>query len=260
MTGLAEASGTLGNPGAGATAHQGLTVIGIEKSYGKRKVIQGISLTVRPGEIVGLLGPNGAGKTVCFYAIVGLTPVDAGNILVNAEDVTDMPMDRRARRGLGYLPQEASIFRGMTVAQNIMAVLDRTGDEDQAVEKRLEELLAEFNIAHVRDTHAAALSGGERRRCEIARAMAARPAIMLLDEPFAGIDPLSIVDIKLMVQELKHRDVGILITDHNVHEMLELIDRAYIIHEGKVLFEGNPQAVLHDPEVRRLYLGENFPA
>lgn len=255
---LTKASDTLGNQGARGAAHQALTVVGIEKSYGKRKVIQGISLTVDRGEIVGLLGPNGAGKTVCFYAIIGLAPIDAGSILVNGEDVTVMPMDRRARRGLGYLPQEASIFQGMTVAQNIMAVLEGTSDNGRAARQRLEELLAEFNIAHVRDTHALALSGGERRRCEIARAMAARPSIMLLDEPFAGIDPLSIVDIKLMVRDLKHRDVGVLITDHNVHEMFELIDRAYIIHEGKVLFEGGPQAALQDPEVRRLYLGESF--
>ncbi|WP_010338721.1 MULTISPECIES: LPS export ABC transporter ATP-binding protein [Sphingobium] len=258
MTMSAQVSGAMDNPGAGPSAHQRLAIVGIEKSYGKRKVIQGISLTVGAGEIVGLLGPNGAGKTVCFYAIVGLTPIDAGSVLLNGEDITAMTMDRRARRGLGYLPQEASIFRGMTVAQNIMAVLEATTEDGASAHENLEQLLAEFNIVHVRDTPAMALSGGERRRCEIAPAMAAGPAIMSLDEPFAGIDPLSIVDIKLMVRDLKHRDVGVLITDHNVHEMLELIDRVYVIHEGKVLFEGVPQAVLRDPEVRRLYLGENF--
>ncbi|OAN53635.1 LPS export ABC transporter ATP-binding protein [Sphingobium sp. TCM1] len=250
-----------GRPGqlpSSALVTEGLSVLGIEKSFGARKVLHGVSLNVKPGEIVGLLGPNGAGKTICFYAIMGLTSVDAGMILLGGADVTALPMDRRAAQGLGYLPQEPSIFRGMTVAENITAVLECRAHDPVVIAARLDELLAEFGIAHVRDTPAPALSGGERRRTEIARAMAAKPAVMLLDEPFTGIDPLSIIDIKLMVRDLKEHGVGILITDHNVHEMLELIDRAYVIHEGRVLFEGAPDSMLHNPAVRRLYLGEAY--
>lgn len=251
-------TGRLGELQSSAGAAEGLSIVGIEKSFGARKVLHGVSLNVKPGEIVGLLGPNGAGKTISFYAIIGLTSVDAGRILLGGADVTALPMDRRAARGLGYLPQEPSVFRGMTVAENITAVLECRTDDPAVIAARLDELLAEFSIAHVRDTPAPALSGGERRRTEIARAMAAKPAIMLLDEPFTGIDPLSIVDIKLMVRDLKQHDVGVLITDHNVHEMLEMVDRAYVIHEGRVLFEGTPDAVLHNPDVRRLYLGEDY--
>ncbi len=253
-----QAPGRAGELQNSAGTAEGLSIVGIEKSFGSRKILHGVSLNVKPGEIVGLLGPNGAGKTICFYAIVGLTSVDAGRILLGGADVTALPMDRRAARGLGYLPQEPSVFRGMTVAENITAVLECRTDDPAVIAARLDDLLAEFSIAHVRDTPAPALSGGERRRTEIARAMAAQPAIMLLDEPFTGIDPLSIVDIKLMVRDLKQHRVGVLITDHNVHEMLELVDRAYVIHEGRVLFEGAPDAVLHNPDVRRLYLGEDY--
>ncbi|WP_081856841.1 LPS export ABC transporter ATP-binding protein [Sphingobium sp. DC-2] len=235
-----------------------LGVRGIEKSFGARKVLDGVSLDVASGEVVGLLGPNGAGKTICFYGIVGLTRLDGGRILLGGEDVTSLTMSDHGQRGLGYLPQEASIFRGMTVEENIRSVLEHRLHDRAAISERVDALLAEFNISHIRDTPAPALSGGERRRCEIARAMAADPGVMLLDEPFAGIDPLSIADIKTMVHELKERGVGVLITDHNVHEMLELVGRAYVIHGGKVLFAGEPYAVLNNPEVRRFYLGEDF--
>ena len=247
-------NGGCGDPGFARE----LSVISLAKAYGKRQVLQDVSLDVAHGEVVGLLGPNGAGKTVCFYSIIGLTKVDSGRILLNGGDITLLPMDQRGRRGLGYLPQETSIFRGMTVAQNILAVLERFEREPEIRERRLDTLLAEFNIGHVRDTPARALSGGERRRCEIARAMAANPSIMLLDEPFPGIDPLSIIDLKKMVGALKKDDVGILITDHNVHEMIELVDRTYIICDGRVIFQGTPKAMLGDDNVRRLYLGENF--
>lgn len=237
---------------------RGLSVVAIAKAYGKRQVLKDVSLQVSPGEVVGLLGPNGAGKTVCFYAIIGLTRIESGRILLNGEDITPLPMDQRGRRGLGYLPQEPSIFSGMTVAQNIQAVLEQFKATPEARERRLDALLAEFNIGHVRDSPARALSGGERRRCEIARAMAANPSIMLLDEPFAGIDPLSILDIKKMVGTLKKDNVGILITDHNVHEMVERVDRTYIICDGRLIFQGTPRAMLEDDSVRRLYLGEGF--
>ncbi len=246
---------------SGATsiaATPALCVRGIEKSFGNRKVLDGVSLDVAAGEVVGLLGPNGAGKTICFYGIMGLTRLDGGRILLGGEDVTALPMSERGRRGLGYLPQEASIFRGMTVEENIRAVLEHRLHKRAEIDRRVDTLLVEFNITHIRDTPAPALSGGERRRCEIARAMAADPRVILLDEPFAGIDPLSIADIKTMVHELKQRGVGVLVTDHNVHEMLELVDRAYVIHGGKLLFAGEPQAVLHDPNVRHFYLGEDF--
>lgn len=235
-----------------------LRVQAIEKSFGARKVLDGVSLDVAPGEIVGLLGANGAGKTICFYGIMGLTWLDSGRIVLAGEDVTSRPMDERGKRGLGYLPQEASIFGGMTVEENIRAVLEIQLSDRTAIDARLDQLLNEFNILRLRATAASALSGGERRRCEIARAMAAEPRVILLDEPFAGIDPMSIADIKMMVRDLKQHGVGVLITDHNVHEMLELVDRAYVIHAGRVLFSGPPQAVLHNPDVRRLYLGEDF--
>jgi lipopolysaccharide export system ATP-binding protein len=208
--------------------------------------------------VVGLLGPNGAGKTTCFYSIMGLVSPDSGRILLDGEDITQLPMYRRAIMGIGYLPQETSIFRGLTVAQNIMAVLEVAEPDAKAREERLEQLLGEFHIGHLRDASAMALSGGERRRCEIARALAADPSIMLLDEPFAGIDPISISDIRDLVGELKKRDIGVLITDHNVRETLDLVDRACIIYDGQVLFEGSPEDLVADPNVRRLYLGESF--
>lgn len=220
--------------------------------------MQDISLNVSHGEVVGLLGPNGAGKTICFYAVIGIIAVDRGRILLGRTDVTDLTTPDRARLGLGYLPQEASIFRGMTVAENIIAVLELVEEDPEQRRATLKGLLHEFRLEHVRDTSAIALSGGERRRCEIARAVAARPSILLLDEPFAGVDPLSVIDIKTMVKDLKKRGIGVLITDHNVHAMVELVDRAYVIYEGRMLFQGSPDALVADPAVRHLYLGDDF--
>jgi lipopolysaccharide export system ATP-binding protein len=241
-----------------AALTEGLSVVSIAKSYDRKVVLKDVSLHVGRGEVVGLLGPNGAGKTTCFYSIMGLVKPDSGHIQLDRADITGLPMYRRAILGLGYLPQETSIFRGMTVAQNIMAVLE-VAQRDKALRReRLEQLLGEFHIAHLRDAPAMALSGGERRRCEIARALAADPSIMLLDEPFAGIDPISISDIRDLVRELKKRDIGVLITDHNVRETLEIVDRAAIIYAGQVLFAGSPEALVADPNVRRLYLGESF--
>src|SRR6478752_2082859 len=237
---------------------QGLSIVSIAKAYDKRQVLRDVSLDVARGEVVGLLGPNGAGKTTCFYSVMGLVKPDAGRILLDGNDVTGLPMYRRAILGLGYLPQETSIFRGLTVAQNITAVLEMSEPDAAARQSRLEELLGEFHIAHLRDASAMALSGGERRRCEIARALAAEPSIMLLDEPFAGIDPISISDIRELVRELKQREIGVLITDHNVRETLDIVDRACIIYDGQVLFAGSPEALVADPNVRRLYLGESF--
>jgi lipopolysaccharide export system ATP-binding protein len=237
---------------------RGLSVMSIAKSYDRKTVLKDVSLHVERGEVVGLLGPNGAGKTTCFYSIMGLVKPDKGCILLDGQDITGLPMYRRAVLGLGYLPQETSIFRGLTVAQNISAVLEVAVRDKAARRERLEQLLAEFHIAHLRDAPAMALSGGERRRCEIARALAADPSIMLLDEPFAGIDPISISDIRDLVIELKKRDIGVLITDHNVRETLDIVDRACIIYDGQVLFAGSPAELVADPEVRRLYLGESF--
>jgi lipopolysaccharide export system ATP-binding protein len=240
------------------TLSRGLSVVSIAKSYDKKNVLRDVSLGVERGEVVGLLGPNGAGKTTCFYSIMGLVKPDSGRILLEGRDITGLPMYRRAILGLGYLPQETSIFRGLTVSQNIMAVLE-VAEPDKAVRReRLEQLLGEFHIAHLRDAPAMALSGGERRRCEIARALAADPTIMLLDEPFAGIDPISIADIRDLVIQLKKRDIGVLITDHNVRETLDIVDRACIIYDGQVLFAGSPEDLVADPNVRRLYLGESF--
>ena len=236
----------------------GLEVISIAKSYDKRAVLNDISLTVGKGEVLGLLGPNGAGKTTCFYSIMGLVRPDAGRILMDGVDVTKLPMYRRAILGLGYLPQETSIFRGMTVEENIRCVLEIMEPDAATREAELEKLLEEFHITELRDSPAMALSGGERRRCEIARALAAKPSIMLLDEPFAGIDPLSIADIRHLVIELKNRGIGVLITDHNVRETLDIVDRACIIYGGQVLFAGSPQDLVADENVRRLYLGEGF--
>ena len=243
---------------AAQAAARGLSIISIAKHYDRRTVLQDVSLDVAPGEVVGLLGPNGAGKTTCFYSVMGLVKPDAGRILLDGADITGLPMYRRAIMGLGYLPQETSIFRGMTVAQNVMAVLELAEPEPKARAARLESLLAEFHIAHLRDAAATALSGGERRRCEIARALAADPSIMLLDEPFAGIDPISISDIRDLVCDLKKRGIGVLITDHNVRETLDIVDRACIIYDGRVLFQGSPEALVADANVRRLYLGEGF--
>lgn len=228
------------------------------KTYGRRKVVTDVSLHVRRGEAVGLLGPNGAGKTTVFYMITGLVPADQGRIILDGFDITGLPMYRRARLGIGYLPQEASIFRGLTVEQNIRAVLEVVEPDRKAREQQLDALLDEFSITRLRHAPAIALSGGERRRCEIARALAGRPSFMLLDEPFAGIDPIAVGDIQDLVLHLKARGIGVLITDHNVRETLSLIDRAYIIHSGQVLMEGTPDAIIASPDVRRLYLGESF--
>jgi lipopolysaccharide export system ATP-binding protein len=237
---------------------RGLAAVSIGKAYGPKVVLRDVSLSVNRGEVVGLLGPNGAGKTTCFYAVMGLIPVDQGRILLDGIDITRLPMFRRAALGLGYLPQEASIFRGLTVAENIRAVLEVSEPDAARRAERLETLLGEFHITRLRDAPAMALSGGERRRCEIARALAADPSIMLLDEPFAGIDPISIADIRTLVSHLRERDIGVLITDHNVRETLEIVDRACIIYDGRVLFEGTPDALVEDETVRRVYLGEDF--
>ncbi len=236
----------------------GLEVVSIAKSYDKRNVLSDISLTVGKGEVLGLLGPNGAGKTTCFYSIMGLVRPDSGRILMDGVDVTNLPMYRRAILGLGYLPQETSIFRGMTVAQNIACVLEMIEPDKATRAAELDRLLEEFHLTGLRDSPAMALSGGERRRCEIARALAAKPSIMLLDEPFAGIDPLSINDIRDLIKDLKRRGIGVLITDHNVRETLDIVDRACIIYGGQVLFAGSPEELVADENVRRLYLGESF--
>ena len=237
---------------------RGLEVRSIAKAYDNRAVLHDVSLSVSRGEVVGLLGPNGAGKTTTFYSVMGLVRPDSGRIYLDGEDITSLPMYRRAILGLGYLPQETSIFRGLTVEQNVLSVLEVVEPDREARRARLEKLLNEFGIEHLRAAPAMALSGGERRRCEIARALAAEPSIMLLDEPFAGIDPISIADIRELVRDLKRRDIGVLITDHNVRETLDIVDRACIIYDGQVLFQGTPQALVADQEVRRLYLGESF--
>ena len=244
--------------GPARRAIDGLEVRSIAKSYDKRSVLHDVSLDVHRGEVVGLLGPNGAGKTTCFYSVMGLVKPDSGLIFLDGNDITELPMYRRAILGLGYLPQETSIFRGMTVEENIMAVLEAAEPDKSARRDRLEQLLSEFGLTGLRESPAMALSGGERRRCEIARALAAKPSIMLLDEPFAGIDPISIADIRELVRELKSREIGVLITDHNVRETLDIVDRACIIYDGQVLFAGTPEALVADQEVRRLYLGEGF--
>ena len=241
-----------------AFAGEGVQVQNLGKSYGKRAVVKNVSLSLKRGEVVGLLGPNGAGKTTCFYMITGLVSADHGTIMLDGEDITGLPMYQRARLGIGYLPQEASIFRGLTVGENIAAVAEIVEPDRQRRETLIDELLEELHIDHLRNSPAMALSGGERRRVEIARALAAQPSFMLLDEPFAGIDPLAIADIRDLVDYLKQRGIGILITDHNVRETLEITDRATIIHDGEVLFEGAPDAVRNDQDVRRYYLGERF--
>jgi lipopolysaccharide export system ATP-binding protein len=241
-----------------AQLDQGLSVVSIAKSYDKRTVLSDVSLAVGRGEVVGLLGPNGAGKTTCFYSIMGLVKPDSGRIMLDGDDITGLPMYRRAILGLGYLPQETSIFRGLSVSKNIGAVLELSEPNKASRAERLEFLLEEFGLGALRDSPAMALSGGERRRCEIARALAANPSIMLLDEPFAGIDPISISDIRDLVKDLKQRDIGVLITDHNVRETLDIVDRACIIYDGRVLFAGSPADLVADENVRRLYLGESF--
>ena len=238
--------------------NSGLTVHKLGKQYAKRPVVRNVSISLQRGEAVGLLGPNGAGKTTCFYMITGLVAPDYGNIFLDGTDITQLPMYRRARLGIGYLPQEASIFRGLTVEQNIMAVLEVSEQNADQRRAMCEELLAEFSITHLRHSPAIALSGGERRRAEIARALAGRPSFILLDEPLAGIDPIAIADVRDLVKHLKDRGIGVLITDHNVRETLDVIDRAYIIHDGMVLMEGSPSDIVNNHEVRRVYLGEKF--
>jgi lipopolysaccharide export system ATP-binding protein len=239
-------------------AEEQLIVDGVKKTFKKRTVVKGVSINLKRGESVGLLGPNGAGKTTVFYMITGLIKPDEGSVFIDGYDVTKLSMYRRARLGIGYLPQEASIFRGLSVEDNIMAVLQVTEPDRRERKRRLDELLEEFKIGRLRKSPSIALSGGERRRCEIARALASRPAYMLLDEPFAGIDPLAINDIRTLVRHLTDRGIGVLITDHNVRETLDLIDRAYIIYDGRVLIEGTPAEVVANEEVKRVYLGDMF--
>ncbi len=247
-----------GKDAAQAPDRSGLAVRTIGKSFQRRPVVRGVSLSVHRGEVVGLLGPNGAGKTTCFYMISGLIAPDYGSILLDGQDVTRLPMYRRARMGIGYLPQEASIFRGLDVEDNIRAVLEIVEPALDRREAILDDLLGEFSIAHLRKTPAIALSGGERRRVEIARALASNPSFILLDEPLAGIDPIAVDEIRNLVSHLKDRGIGVLITDHNVRETLDMIDRAYIIHEGQVLMAGAPDEIVADESVRRVYLGERF--
>ena len=230
----------------------------LRKRYKARTVVQGVSLEVSSGEVVGLLGPNGAGKTTCFYMIVGLVPVDAGHIRLEGRELTHLPIHRRARLGISYLPQENSVFRRLTVEENVQAVLELQGFANGEIEPRLTELLKDLSIAHLRKHAALALSGGERRRLEIARALATRPTFILLDEPFAGVDPIAVLDIQRIIRFLKERGIGVLITDHNVRETLGICDRAYIINEGAVLASGKPEEIVYNDSVRRVYLGEHF--
>ncbi len=236
----------------------GLTISHIGKSYGRRPVLRDISMTLHRGEVVALLGPNGAGKTTCFYAVAGLVLPDSGSVLIDGVDATLLPMYRRAKLGIGYLPQEASIFRGMSVEDNIRAVLELSIKDREQRNHMLDELLAEFSITHLRRAAAVSLSGGERRRVEIARCLAGQPHYVLLDEPFAGVDPIAVGEIRDLVSQLKNRGIGVLITDHNVRETLDIVDRAYILHDGKVLKSGTPAEVVEDVNVRRVYLGEQF--
>jgi ABC-type (unclassified) transport system, ATPase component len=241
-----------------AEGSSGLKIDHLRKSYRKKTVIRDFSMHLNRGEVVALLGPNGSGKTTTFYAVAGLVTPEGGRVTVDGKDVTLLPMYRRAQLGIGYLPQEMSIFRGLSVQDNIAAILDIAVPHRHKRRERLEELLSEFSIEHLRRAPALALSGGERRRVEIARCLAANPKYLLLDEPFAGVDPISVGDIRLLVADLKTRGIGVLITDHNVRETLEIVDRAYILHEGKVLMSGSPDEVVQNENVRRVYLGENF--
>jgi lipopolysaccharide export system ATP-binding protein len=236
----------------------GLRVVGLRKSYRKRPVIRDVSLTLGRGEVVALLGPNGSGKTTCFYSIAGLVTPEGGQVIIDGWDVTTLPMYRRARMGIGYLPQEMSIFRGLSVEDNILAILEISESDHTKRREKLEELLSEFSISHLRRAPALALSGGERRRVEIARCLAASPKYVLLDEPFAGVDPIAVGEIRSLVHDLKNRGIGVLITDHNVRETLEIVDRAYILHDGKVLMSGTTDEVVRDENVRRVYLGQSF--
>jgi lipopolysaccharide export system ATP-binding protein len=238
--------------------NRGLATNNLGKRFKKRPVVRGANLTIQRGEVVGLLGPNGAGKTTCFYMITGLIVPDHGTVVLDGQDITDLPMYRRARLGIGYLPQEASIFRGLTVEANIRGVLEVTEKSRERRETIIDSLLAEFSITHLRRTPALALSGGERRRVEIARSLASNPHFILLDEPFAGVDPIAVSDIRDLVVHLKDRGIGVLITDHNVRETLDIIDRAYIIHDGMVLMEGPPSEIVGNEDVKRVYLGEQF--
>jgi lipopolysaccharide export system ATP-binding protein len=235
-----------------------LRAAGLMKRYRKRTVVSDVSLTVESGEVVGLLGPNGAGKTTCFYMILGLVPIDAGSVTLDGEDLTHLPIYRRSRLGLSYLPQEASIFRKLSVEQNIRAVLELQAMEREEVQARLEQLLDELHVGHLRASPALSLSGGERRRVEIARALATSPRFILLDEPFAGVDPIAVLDIQQIIRYLKERGIGVLITDHNVRETLGICDHAYIINQGAVLAFGKPQEIIYNEAVRKVYLGENF--
>ena len=235
-----------------------LQAVSLMKRYRSRTVVQDVSLSLKSGEVVGLLGPNGAGKTTCFYMIVGLVAADGGDIMIDQQNITHLPIHRRARLGLGYLPQEASIFRRLTVAQNIQAVLELQDDAGEEIGSRLEELLTDLHITHIRDNPAISLSGGERRRVEIARALATNPRFILLDEPFAGVDPIAVLDIQKIIRFLKERDIGVLITDHNVRETLGICDRAYIINAGAVMAEGKPDEIIYNEGVRKVYLGEHF--
>ena len=244
--------------GIGQDVAAGLWVVSIGKAFGSRVVLRDLSLNVGHGEIVGLIGPDGAGKTTCFYSIIGLLAPDNGRILLNGYDITHLPMYRRALLGLGYLPEEPSIFRGLTVEQNVRAMLEVYEPDPKALAAKLDGLLRKFRIHHLRDARATSLSGGERRRCEIARAMAAVPTVMLLDEPVAGIDPLTIADVKATVLRLKESGVGVLVTDYDVHDLFEIIDRAYVIHDGRILTHGAPKELAEDEGVRRLFLGTNF--
>ena len=246
------------SPEVSDTLSKGLSVRGLRKSYRKRIVIRDVSLTLNQGEVVALLGPNGSGKTTTFYAIAGLIGSDGGQVLLDGQDISRLPMYRRARLGIGYLPQEMSVFRGLNVEDNILAILDISEPDIHKRREKLENLLAEFAIEHLRQTPALALSGGERRRVEIARSLAADPRFLLLDEPFAGVDPISVGDIRQLVAELKKRSIGVLITDHNVRETLHLVDRAYILHDGQVLMSGTAQEVIEDENVKRVYLGDSF--
>lgn len=239
-------------------AGDGLTVRNLRKSYRNRLVIRDVSVRLERGEVVALLGPNGSGKTTCFYCIAGLVSPDAGQVTIDGQDATQLPMFRRARMGIGYLPQEMSIFRGLTVEQNIMAVLEVTLDDPRHRRDRLEELLADFSITHLRGAPALALSGGERRRVEIARCLASAPSFLLLDEPFAGVDPIAVGEIRELVHDLKSRGIGVLITDHNVRETLAIVDRAYILHDGHVLMSGTTSEIIADAKVREVYLGDSF--
>jgi len=238
--------------------NKGLYINSVGKSFKKRPIVRGVSLKIQRGEAIGLLGPNGAGKTTCFYMISGLIKPDYGKILLDGNDITDLPIYKRSKAGIGYLPQEISIFRGMTVEQNILSILSLNIANRTEREINLEELLAEFSLTHLRRTSSLALSGGERRKVEIARALASQPSFILLDEPLAGIDPIAIEEIRKLIKNIKDRGVGVLITDHNVKETLELIDRAYIIHEGKVLMTGTPNEIISDANVRKVYLGDKF--